>query len=635
MTGHNTSTLYSYSYTRDLRSNQFYADQGKLLQTKSLGGAGAPGGSELSAWYEQAYAYYNSVMTGNEAQPDAATWNEFLSQMNWAYGQINGSGASGWGEGLSGPGMGQGQPGLGPDQFGGMPGTLNNYVHTEEEARVGYTGNVTRDFWSNEIDLDIAPLSAKVTAERTTDTRTQPPEDVIKVTVTDSATGTEAVYFIHDYADANIKINVPSATQVTDNTGGLVTVGKFQGNGGSASNESSAPYEVQENGDYLVEVPYGETISFQPVGDGDAQTWDVYGNFNITVKPSDKVVVTEVADAAGGGYTVVVTHKDGSTDTFKIHKGFTGNINGYPENVQWGDPASGGGIGTEIPSAFRDDISLNSAGAPSSTDNPSTPPDSTDGDTATYNQSQNVDLYTNYDDQLTNHNVTAPGEVTIHGSSYADSAIVTKVGNKYVIRVFEDKDGDGTIDTDETVETYTVDGASKIILDFLPDKITGAASDDGIIQKGIGDTADQSSNDANNIATQLSDLQGIDMTPSQITDAANFSLNLPPAVPNGEVWKFLVQIDPVLANMLETFKTGNESERNVLYAQIRDRLVSLLQVLYPNAGVSAMSGADWAVDNIMFGGREIDIFGDPGEIDSGDELWELLSFDEQNSEGHR
>lgn len=73
----------------------------------------------------------------------------------------------------------------------------------------------------------MAPTSAKVTVEKTQDTRFKPPENVIKITVRDPATGKESVYFVHGFDGMeSIKINTPNAKNVTDLTRS-VKVGKF------------------------------------------------------------------------------------------------------------------------------------------------------------------------------------------------------------------------------------------------------------------------------------------------------------------------------------------------------------------------------------------------------------------------
>jgi hypothetical protein len=129
--------------------------------------------------------------------------------MQWAHQQLEGSGGS-W-----------------ANPFGGTAGTQGNLVYNDEKVRIGFTGDGVRDIWSNNFTLDVAPASAKVAVEKTQDTRFKPPENVIKITVRDPATGKESVYFLHNIDSIeSIKINTPNAKNVTDLTRS-VKVGKF------------------------------------------------------------------------------------------------------------------------------------------------------------------------------------------------------------------------------------------------------------------------------------------------------------------------------------------------------------------------------------------------------------------------
>ena len=327
--------------------------------TKSLG-QGAAANSELAAWYEQAYAYYNAVMAGdpNTPKPDAQAWNDFLAQMQWAAGQLGYGGAQSWD-----PSMGQGGP-VGPmgpqsNQFGGMTGTMDNWVYTDEKNNVGFTGNGTHDLWGNDVTINVAPTSADVTVETTTDTRFQPAETVVKITVTDPATGTQAVYFVHDYDPANgdkIKINTPNSDQqVVNNTGDPnITTGKFTGGTDGAGSKPDASIEgvVQEDGTILYEPEFaGGTVDFW-ANPGENQTHVVYSDANISVKPSDEVVVTQKPD---GTIEVAVKHKDGSTDTYLVQKGYKVNVNANAEYIKFGTTP-----GTEgVPAEMSERVTLN------------------------------------------------------------------------------------------------------------------------------------------------------------------------------------------------------------------------------------------------------------------------------------
>ncbi|HKY62946.1 MAG TPA: hypothetical protein VJR29_05970, partial [bacterium] len=325
----------------------------------------------LVAWFEQANAYYNAVMAGDPEtpRPTEMEWNDFLAQLQWAQTTLYGN--SGMTPGMGGPlGPMGGQFGVpqGPqsNQFGGMSGTMDNWVYTEATAKIGFTGNGTHDIWSNDITIDVAPVSGHVTVEQTTDTRSNPPESVVKVTVNDPATGTEAVYFIHDFDPSKdtLKINTPEEDQVTNNAGfadGVVTWGEFTPGGttetASQPDASIEGEKIDEN-TYLYEPEFaGETINFWANPNGaDAtgpQVHTIYADANISVKPSDEVAVTMNGDIL----VVTVTHTDGSTDVYNVQKGYNANINQKVEYVTiGGDPATDG-----IPEQFSERLTLNGA----------------------------------------------------------------------------------------------------------------------------------------------------------------------------------------------------------------------------------------------------------------------------------
>ncbi|MDL1872796.1 hypothetical protein FBR05_11430 [Deltaproteobacteria bacterium PRO3] len=361
------------SQIKGLSTGQAYGPQAPVSKNLTQPGAGAAANPELASWYEQAYAYYNAVMAGdpNTPKPDAQSWNNFMAQMQWASQQLGYGGAQAWdpsmggGYGPQGPMGPMGQQGPQSNQFGGMSGTMDNWVYTDENNTVGFTGDGTHDLWGNNVVINVAPTSASVTVENTTDTRFQPNEPVVKITVTDPATGTQAVYFVHDYDPANgdkIKINTPNSTQqVTNNTGDTtsITTGKFTpGGAAGAGTKPDASIEgvVQEDGTILYEPEFaGGTIDFW-ANPGESQTHVVYSDANISTKPSDNVNIT--IDAATGDLIVTVTHTTGehagTTDTYKIKKGYNlANINVNAEYITFnGNPMVDG----EIPADFQERV---------------------------------------------------------------------------------------------------------------------------------------------------------------------------------------------------------------------------------------------------------------------------------------
>src|SRR5262249_34546358 len=156
--------------------------------------------------------------------PDPNAWQGFMNQMQWAAGQLGYGQPQGWDPsqggaggypGMGGPGMG-GIPGMGgPGGPQGAPqgaalGPSGNIVWTSGTANITASGDPRQnDIWSNDVTINVPSMSASVTSQITTDTQTQPNEQVLKITVHDPATGVDTVYLVHDYSDAKIKINSP------------------------------------------------------------------------------------------------------------------------------------------------------------------------------------------------------------------------------------------------------------------------------------------------------------------------------------------------------------------------------------------------------------------------------------------
>jgi hypothetical protein len=322
------------------------------------GSTGATQDPALIQWFEQANAYYNAVMAGDPStpKPTEMEWNDFMAQLQWAQQTL------GYGMAQGGPLGGVGGPGAfgapqGPEtnQFGGRLGPMGSYAYTDATAKIGFTGNGTHDIWSNDITIDVAPVSGHVTVSQVNDTRSNPAESVVKVVVTDPATGTEATYFIHDFDPAKdkLKINTPEEGQITSDSTGYAVWGEFKP--GGASDPSAKPdasiegEEISEN-TFRYEPEFaGETVNFwaNPSEAGITQTHVVYADANISVKPSDEVNV-EGPDAAGM-VTITVNHNggppDGSADVYQVQKGYNANINQKIEYIsEGGTPIGEDGI---------------------------------------------------------------------------------------------------------------------------------------------------------------------------------------------------------------------------------------------------------------------------------------------------
>ncbi len=633
---------------------------------KRLGGT-AEGGNSVAAWYEQAYTYYNAVMSGAEAKPDAAEWNAFLDQRNWAYSQIQGASSS-YGEEFDmemnpvEPSDGDfGDMGGSADPFGGQPGPNGNLVYTESETRLGFIGEERpMDIWATEFTLDVSSAAASTTFEKTTDTRFSPAEEVYKMIVTDKATGKTSTYFLHDIASiTSIRINTPNGMKVTGHeTYPNVTVGKYKKpSDAEAQPEVNAP--IREEGDYnVVELPLGsEPVQITPQGgggEGDVQKWKILADFNMNLMPSDTVAFSK--DPVTGVVTIEVTHSDKSKDIYEIEKSFQGNVNALEDKVT-------GYTGI-------DNVTLNVGGVNGSEELPedATEPDSTSGKVATYDNSKDVDVYSY--DGYTDHIIKLPkdGTATIHGASYADKMEIVDYQEgppqNWTIKVY--KDGD----TANATEYHITGGeGAKVILDVADAssvvKADGTPDTNLVHLAGvqIGLEATGSGLDILDNFTTMTNKTEADVLAEVYRHYPEYDTNrdgklsrnelanqmelknFPPSTPDDRFWELLYNLDPELKTALDEFEKTQDDYDNMGtwsgydqnasdgdYAQVRDRIVQLLSVLYPDKEVTAVVGDS---DNIMFGGVQYDM------VDEGDwhqenegaasDNWDLMHMAEENS----
>lgn len=306
--------------------------------TKALGAD-----PSLATWYEQAYDYYQQVRSGAAPMPEGEAWNDFIMQMNWAYEQLQGPSWEGDPWGIDDSWYLEEDPFASPqgggDPYGAQVGPSGNLIHNKATAELGLIGGVTREIWSNEINIRIPSLSAQVQAIVTQDDSVQPPESVLKIRVTDPATGQSDTFIVHDYEDAEVHVFTPEADQVQDDQGLLQWQSYQETPSAEMGDAVNMPVETLEDGTYLVEAPMGEVIDFTPPWNpngGENQTWELWGDFNLNLRPSDRVHVSEGTPNDPDGFTLRITRRNGQVITLHTHEGFKGNLNANPENITWG-----------------------------------------------------------------------------------------------------------------------------------------------------------------------------------------------------------------------------------------------------------------------------------------------------------
>ncbi|MCC7344372.1 MAG: hypothetical protein IT573_05490, partial [Deltaproteobacteria bacterium] len=111
---------------------------------------------------------------------------------------------------------------------------------------------------------------------------------------------------------------------------------------------------VQEDGTILYEPEFaGGTIDFW-ANPGESQTHVVYSDANISVKPSDEVDVKMGTGDKADILIITVKHKDGTTDTYEVQKGYKANVNVNAEYITYNGVAS-----DEIPADLAERLTVN------------------------------------------------------------------------------------------------------------------------------------------------------------------------------------------------------------------------------------------------------------------------------------
>lgn len=339
------------------------ADYSQAPAAKALGVDPA-----LAGWIEEAKAYIREVQSGQTRVDDPAAYQELVTQqLPWAMSQAQ---QSGWGDpGMVGGDYGQ-QQGPQVNDFGGEMGPDGTFNYDIMKTEIGFTGDGTRnDVYGTDNTLNLEQPSAHASFEMTQDKGV----DVLKVVVTTSK-GTAVYYYdAHDSADFLLNANIADPSKVSGleslpaELQNKIHVEKFdpEKKDAAASQDSSVPgtyNETTHEWEYEAESA-DETISFM-AEPGENQVHKVWGNADISVKPSDTVAITPAlnakaadADPNNDEIFVIVTHRDGTKDTYKCQPGFNCTVHAQGFQTAFG----GGKVGDPPPDGWKwgDRVSIN------------------------------------------------------------------------------------------------------------------------------------------------------------------------------------------------------------------------------------------------------------------------------------
>jgi len=338
-----------------------YGVNAKTLSTapKALGSA-VESDSSLTPeeWKAQNQAIWDAIQNGTSdlSPEDEATftawWNYNLQQCD----------SSSWDPSSESSTDASGQPSqeLTPSDLplpdGTALGPMGNVIWADPTADITFNSDPRdQDIWSPDVTLNVPSLAANVTMEKIQDTRADAsnPEDVLKITVTDKATGFATVYYVHDYESAKIKLNTPSTTQVpTSSTiddltnSGVLTLGQYTEAADGTAEETPPSYtggdvEHEEGSDHWVHTgKVGEPMEFSPQDTGTKEYHDIYGEANITLRADQTARINYKSGDHSIHYIIVYNREGEEIAVYTVHAGNPVNLNANVNQITEGDEGS-------------------------------------------------------------------------------------------------------------------------------------------------------------------------------------------------------------------------------------------------------------------------------------------------------
>ncbi len=308
-----------------------------MQQPKSYGST--EDNAALKAWWEEALVFWNAFQRG-EATATPAEIQSLEEQMEWAQTKLKGSN---WGEGIGDWNPGEAaDPNLGPH---------GNRIFNQASSEILFDGQQegVYDVYSIDTEILVNSASARVEINWVDDTRVEPPAKVAQVKIIDDATGKTLVINVHDTDQLeDLIIKAPKPEKVVNNTDLDIQITKYTGENDVEQDQGVDPTEILGDNEYLYEVPWGTAGEFFFKGGVENEFHWVYGDAAINLLPSDEVDVYEGNPENSDGYTMVITHRDGTKDTVYVAGDpFTNYINGNPNKIRWHTKVGGGSRGND------------------------------------------------------------------------------------------------------------------------------------------------------------------------------------------------------------------------------------------------------------------------------------------------
>lgn len=646
-----------------IKQSAYPAPKAVEHKANESGGAG-----DLRTWYNDAWEYYNQVMSGTMPMPEQIHWNEFLTQLNWAKGQLFGASQGGWDPNAVAAGA---EPEASPAPEGAYLSPNGEHVFDLKESHIYFDGDMTTaQVFSHENVLDIPSMGASVEMVVVPDPETSG-VNILKVKIT-YVDGRTKVINYDEYENENFSLQINGANpenihipqDIADT--GKVTQEEFEA--GRAPEEmeitmNGEPVEGEpltdadgneiEGGQYFEANSMMDQFQISPKA-GEENTYMVVGNTSIDVPLSSSVVVTGTLDPDQWDYTIIVTHKDGTQDKILVKDDFKVDIHAVADEVTFNlddegaldEPLSGA-----VPEGLADIFSLNGGqgeAAASGGVNPDYPEDTqpdedpqslfwpdwndgSKGDFAVYDNSE-VNIHPTGDPSMmeihaNSVNITLDSMLdeisqvsaysSANGHTFYQLQIKYKDGSTQTILVNKDAQitiNGGTIREDQVVNLSK--GEYPIIHN------RGGVSEGGAIDGGENPEvlANLLAETGATEASLLMALQsaGYDYDNIQQVRNAFRTGELPPEELEPKFVGFLYYLDPEFAESVDLGirydKERTEGDwSSEFYDAVEDaeeRLVELLQVAYPDMGTSIRidgTAADSFIA-IHFGSRRYHVF---------------------------
>jgi len=459
-------------------------------------GAGDGGyqSADINAYKQQLQAYYQNLMSVYQSlqagDPRRAQCQQYL-QMSLQYAQQVGlqlQGAPGigneWDPNAGAMAGGQSLPGT-PTYQDSTHCVFDEGNSTSFAVKQSDANTKQFDIYAKDNTLQVPSNAASVSVVQTTEG-----SDVKwEVTITfPNGTTRKVVYHHVDREGFNLDIQTGDTSQVTKDAS---VTGGSNADKLSTSELGSGPSSTQRAGDAPTRTEDGKDIydgaSFDiSPAPGTGNETVVYASGDVTVTPNsnEEVYVLDFQPTPSPGNYVMKVYANAADkaankikDTITIDAGLVDHVSfaGDPTRISYGPGLAVAGHPDQLDTAKPGAGKVTAAGTSITDGMPLDPnnltdtaPNSVVGNVATYNNSTDVDVHAYYDDAVNVHNITAPGEVTIHGTSFADTMEVTSYSEgpprQWTIKVYKD----GIHDAAHT-ETFNITGGAntKIKLDVL------------------------------------------------------------------------------------------------------------------------------------------------------------------------